>query len=59
MLTLRYMPNTSSVLHLHYTLVPLGFYTIPIFPFFYLLVSPSLFTCCQHVFIMFKSEKEG
>ena len=33
MLTLRYMPNTSSVLHLHPTLVPLLF------------VQSILFTC--------------
>ena len=31
MLTIRYMPNTNSVLHLHPTLVPFGFCTIPIY----------------------------
>ena len=44
MLTLRYMPNTSSVLHLHPTLVPLLFVQSLYSPFlipriFYLLVS--------------------
>ena len=46
---------------LHPTLVPLVFvqtlyppYLIPIH-----LSPPLFFTCCQHVFIMFRSEKEG
>ena len=58
------MLNTSSVLHMHPTLVPLVIVQSSYPPFFiprifYPLVSPSCFTCCQHVFIMFKSKKEG
>ena len=61
MLTICYMPNASSVLHLHPTLVPLVF---PMFPLlipgsFYLLVSPFFFTCCQHVFIKLRVRKRA
>ena len=38
MLTLRYMPNTSSVLHLHTTLVPLLFGQLYLIPRIFLIL---------------------
>ena len=52
MLTLRYMPNTSSVLNFHPTLVPLLFVQ-SLYSLFFIYLSPPLFyllpACCSRV----------